>query len=504
MDPTLIKTHLLKNPVVQILVLGVLVFLFRFASIVILRGGSCDGPGDFCFFSAPQDPGLRNNIVSIRNSPPSASQRSIAVLDIWTTVGFRMSVSYYSSIFQDLISEGSLSLKSNVLCVETPVGSDVVALRELGVHDVVGLSSKISLKRLIVSGHAYRQPFDDNIFDFEFSGNAELDRSSDPFNFASEIVRTLKPGGFAVIHTKTKDLYSFHSILNLFNSCTLISAREIAGPDPSLPSFREIVLKKGIVSVHFHEEKAKCCVPEYKRESIKNAEPLIEKEPSKPWLTLKRYLKKVRYLPTMFDLSFKQRYAYVDVGARSYESSIGSWFRKQYPKQNKSFEIYAIEADTAFHEEYRSKGKVTLLPYAAWVRNETLFFEINRKPTRKIEEKGRGIGRIQPVQSSTNFVGNVDKIRGFDFASWLKSTFSERDFLVVKMDVEGTEFHLIPRLIESGAICLIDEMFLECHYNRWQKCCPGVRSPKYQRTYAQCFRLFFSLRESGVLVHQWW
>ncbi|KAK9940908.1 hypothetical protein M0R45_017541 [Rubus argutus] len=46
---------------------------------------------------------------------------------------------------------------------------------------------------------------------------------------------------------------------------------------------------------------------------------------------------------------------YIDVGARSYGSSIGSWFKKQYPKQNKSFEVYAIEADRAFHEEYRSK-----------------------------------------------------------------------------------------------------------------------------------------------------
>ncbi|XLU30099.1 hypothetical protein S245_066165 [Arachis hypogaea] len=95
------------------------------------------------------------------------------------------------------------------------------------------------------------------------------------------------------------------------------------------------------------------------------------------------------------------------------------------------------------------------------------------------------------------------KIKGFDFAAWLKNTVSKNDFVVVKMDVEGTKFDLIPRLFETGAICLVDEIFLECHYNRWQRCCPGQRSAKYGKTYDQCLQLFNSLRQSGVLVHQW-
>ncbi|KAJ8466716.1 hypothetical protein OPV22_029268 [Ensete ventricosum] len=45
----------------------------------------------------------------------------------------------------------------------------------------------------------------------------------------------------------------------------------------------------------------------------------------------------------------------------------------------------------------------------------------------------------------------------------------------------------------------VPRLFLECHYNRWQRCCPGQRSPKYHNTYGECLKL-----ESGVLVHQWW
>ncbi|XP_020594162.1 uncharacterized protein LOC110034221, partial [Phalaenopsis equestris] len=130
----------------------------------------------------------------------------------------------------------------------------------------------------------------------------------------------------------------------------------------------------------------------------------------------------IKYLPSMVDMSFKQRYVYIDVGARSYGSSIGSWFKKQYPKQNKTFEIYAIEADRAFHGEYASKKGIKLLPFAAWVRNESISFEVNHDQDPKSDERGSGIGRTRAAGASSNDLssGHLHMIQGFDFAEWLK------------------------------------------------------------------------------------
>lgn len=499
MDPSTLKPNVLKSTVARVLSFGVLILAVRFAYIVTVKGGSCVS-GDFCFRTR------RATAARVPDDFLSATKK------------WRKSVDYYSSIFQDLVSEGFLSPNSRALCVETLAGEDVLALREIGVLDSIGISTNPTASPpLIVHGDAHRQPFDDGTFDFEFSGTCGLDRSDRPFDLASEIGRTLRRGGFLVVHTATKDWYSLDSLLDVFsNCCRLIRSREIDGLDSS-PSIREVVIKKEIptqiLNLGYKERNFspngnlvnKCSVPGHRREIIQNAEPLIQEEPLKPWITLKRNIKNIKYLTSMVDISFKNRYVYIDVGARSYSSSIGSWFKKQYPKQNKTFEVYAIEADKAFHGEYRSKRGVTLLPYAAWVRNETLFFEITWDPSKKIVERGRGgMGRIRPVQSSASYMGDLDKIHGIDFVGWLKKTVSERDFVVVKMDVEGTEFHLVPKLIETGAIYLIDEIFLECHYNRWQRCCPGQRNVKYQKTYAQCMDLFTSLRESGVLVHQWW
>ncbi|CAM8920191.1 unnamed protein product [Rhodiola kirilowii] len=512
------KPSFLKNVLVRIILLSLFILFVRFAYFVTIRGESCD-ISDFCFFSESLSFAAGGGASGMRTTAASAigvTQLSDSLpgkigdenRGLLTSKDWIEAVRFHSSVFQDLMAEGYLKPDSKSLCVETVTGYDVFGLREIGVSDSIGISRK-SFKPLVITGLPHRQPFEDDTFDFIFSGGGGLDRSSQPLGFASEVARTLKPGGIFMVHTNSTDEYSFHSFIDLFNCCRVVRVKEIEGFESSMPRIREIVILKEVSNLAESVDNCgvavtECSVPGYKQKLVRDVEPLIKEEPLKPWLTLKRNIKNVKYLPSMVDINFKAKYVYVDVGARSYGSSIGSWFRKQYPKQNKTFEVYAIEADKAFHDEYKSKKNVKLLPYAAWVRNETLVFEVNRDPGQDKDAKGKGMGRIKPIESKHGLASHVNEIQGFDFANWLKSTVTEKDFVVMKMDVEGTEFDLIPRLVETGAICLIDEVFLECHYNRWQKCCPGERSPKYEKSYDQCLELFTSLRQSGVLVHQWY
>lgn len=499
------KSISVRNLLLRFLLLGVFLLLLRFFYVFTVKSSVAES---FNFIGS----GGRIDVATTTTAA-AAVVRSVVLPPpnpLWTTRGWRRTVDFYKAVFEDLISDGYLSPSFRCLSVGTVAGQDVYALKEIGVPDAVGISKKPQ-PPLVIRGDALRQPFDGNTFDFIFS--AGVDRIIRPGELAVEICRTLKPEGFFVVHTSSaKDLYSLNSFVDLFDCCQLVRSREIDGPDSS--PLREIVLKKENPIVLSHEGENpdgdsgnKCLVEGHKRELVWNAEPLITEEPLKPWITLKKNLRNIRYLPSMADLSFKRKYVYIDVGSRSYGSSIGSWFKKQYPKQNRTFEIYAIEADQAFHDEYRSKKGINLVPSAAWIRNETLLFEVSRgggKAGETGQRIGRGMGRIRPSDSSAPIGNDVDRIQGFDFANWLKNTVSKKDFVVMKMDVEGTEFDLIPKLFETGAICLIDEIFLECHYNRWQRCCPGVRSSKFQKTYNQCLDLFSSLRESGVLVHQWW
>ncbi|PWZ39603.1 hypothetical protein Zm00014a_005411 [Zea mays] len=432
-------------------------------------------------------------------------QADVPSPEVWRTRRWRRAVDYHAAVLAPHIAAGALAPGSRAVCLGG--AQEALAMRELGVARAVAVARKRA-PPLVVAGHDRRLPFDASSVDFVFAGRA-LDAAKRPADLAAEAARILKPEGHLVMLTSSAaDAYSFRSIQALLPLLRLVRSREIDGQDDSYSTLRELVfVHKNLRSTGTGTSSSvnNCSVGDHRLQLLAHAEPLIQEEPLKPWLTLKRNMNNIKYLPALADISFKRRYVYVDVGARSYGSSIGSWFRKHYPKQNHTFQVFAIEADPAFHSEYATKKGVTLLPYAAWVKNETLVFEINGDPGKEDEAKanGRGMGRIRPT-TGKKMSGEVRSVPAFDLAEWLKQTVTEQDYLVMKMDVEGTEFDLIPRLFDTGAICLVDELFLECHYNRWQKCCPGERSPKYDNTYEECLDLFSSLRENGVLVHQWW
>ena len=47
--------------------------------------------------------------------------------------------------------------------------------------------------------------------------------------------------------------------------------------------------------------------------------------------------------------------------------------------------------------------------------------------------------------------------------SWIVESFSVADYVVLKLDVEGAEDEIVPRLLASNASKLIDVFLWECH-----------------------------------------
>ena len=53
-----------------------------------------------------------------------------------------------------------------------------------------------------------------------------------------------------------------------------------------------------------------------------------------------------------------------------------------------------------------------------------------------------------------------------NFSRWLQQNVVAEDFVVVKMDIEGSEYEVLPSLLRSRAVTLVDELLLEVHYSR--------------------------------------
>jgi FkbM family methyltransferase len=50
-----------------------------------------------------------------------------------------------------------------------------------------------------------------------------------------------------------------------------------------------------------------------------------------------------------------------------------------------------------------------------------------------------------------------------DFSKWIKDNFSKEDYIFLKMDIEGSEYKILPKMINDGTISYIDALVIEWH-----------------------------------------
>ena len=81
---------------------------------------------------------------------------------------------------------------------------------------------------------------------------------------------------------------------------------------------------------------------------------------------------------------------------------------------------------------------------------------------------------------------------------------SRRDggcLVVVKMDIEEAEYALVDALLGSRARCVVDELFVEVHWNRWQQ--TSEKRKEREHTWDDAVGLVRALRGAGVFTHLW-
>eukprot|EP01065_Artemidia_motanka_P032548 TRINITY_DN39537_c0_g1_i1.p1 TRINITY_DN39537_c0_g1~~TRINITY_DN39537_c0_g1_i1.p1 ORF type:complete len:448 (+),score=134.98 TRINITY_DN39537_c0_g1_i1:97-1344(+) len=140
---------------------------------------------------------------------------------------------------------------------------------------------------------------------------------------------------------------------------------------------------------------------------------------------------------------------------------------------------------------------VEFIEAAAWTANTSLAFYLG-------PGEGPNAGRVleKSRKMTVRDMGDTQRkkydyypAQGIDIAEFIRSRYRPEDFVVVKMDVEGAEHTLIPHLVKTGAVELIDEIFVECHCretwnkNRWN--------------FAECYHLMMKLFDAGVYAHEW-
>ncbi|KAK2010242.1 FkbM family methyltransferase [Colletotrichum eremochloae] len=184
-------------------------------------------------------------------------------------------------------------------------------------------------------------------------------------------------------------------------------------------------------------------------------------------------------MSTLYKGATKPRYIFVDLGANRADSleaflqHPNSKFEYDYPSPpwatHEEAEIYLFEANPVFNpalvdakERYTAQGKkIQIFPATvADVIDGTRTFYLDTV-TEDHDFWGSSTYSNAGDVVASNSKGTV--LSAVNIARWLLMNTLPRDFVVVKMDIEGAEYDLIPHFAEMKMWTVIDHLLVEWH-----------------------------------------
>lgn len=134
-------------------------------------------------------------------------------------------------------------------------------------------------------------------------------------------------------------------------------------------------------------------------------------------------------------------------------------FRQLYDPHSEYF-IFSFEANPIHHKHFLGIDKHVFYGDAVWIEDVEKEFFIDR--TKK---------KASSSLIKEKITGNLDKenpiiVRCVDIDRWIKEHIVKQDEVVLKLDIEGAEYSVLPHMIKNGSIDYIDRLFIEWHWNK--------------------------------------
>ena len=148
------------------------------------------------------------------------------------------------------------------------------------------------------------------------------------------------------------------------------------------------------------------------------------------------------------------RKIFIDCGAHCGESILMAKQRFGENIQVVSFEAMPYLAKQLI-DIYKDDENVMVMNAAVWTDTNVMKFYVSCDITDGSSLLG---GKINNLDE--NVYVNVPC---FDLSSWILSTFTEDDYIILKLDIEGAEYQVLNKMIDDGSIKLIRELWGEWH-----------------------------------------
>ena len=180
------------------------------------------------------------------------------------------------------------------------------------------------------------------------------------------------------------------------------------------------------------------------------------------------------------------RKVFIDCG--SHDGCSVRTFRKFYA-DHKEYEIHCFEANPKLWKHYSKRLKwmkgVTLYKKTVWITSEPISFYVNHSHTSStLEETKKGIARRSKEVS----------VEAVDLDLWIRKTFNKRDYIVMKIDIEGSEYEVFEKMMAGGSIEYVDDLYGELH---------AFKLDKYRDPHDVNNRLVSDLKKHNLVMWEW-
>lgn len=179
-------------------------------------------------------------------------------------------------------------------------------------------------------------------------------------------------------------------------------------------------------------------------------------------------------------------------------SHFGKGLRKQIDinKIDHTWKIYSWEANPYTYQHFITIDRfkhLNLTAYNAAVSDEngTIKFHVQSATDRhgRTTKSGTGSSVISLDQwhcKGGDFVEEVE-VSKIDLSQWMSDNLSNDDYVILKMDIEGSEYVVLEKIIKSGLITMIKKLYIEWHSNMFSDPTPiKIREDCILKEFQKC------------------
>lgn len=169
------------------------------------------------------------------------------------------------------------------------------------------------------------------------------------------------------------------------------------------------------------------------------------------------------------------REVYIDLGANVGDTIVN------YAKTNPEALIYGFEPNPKLAESLRGRfgeSSVLIVEKAAWILDGVRKFYLGNDLSSTLIDGKRSMPDYPEFEISYDEHVLVETI---DLSRWILETFTNNVKITMKIDIEGAEYKLLQRLLDTDAIDLIQTIYCEFHHDRY----PHVTTETHERIKAE-------------------